>query len=71
MKKMVKKVTAALLALTYMSAAGSLVHALAWGTTTWETFKGKNYVNDHGMLSGENGLLFINETEKNNSVTFY
>ena len=69
MKKMVKKVTAALLSMTCMSEAGLLVHAMPDGMTTWKTFKGKNYVNDHGMLSGENGLLFINETEKNNYVT--
>ncbi len=67
MKTMMKKLTAALLALTCIPVTGLTVSAkgtdLPWyfGTSTWDAFEGLEPFDDHGMISREDESLFLFE----------
>ena len=67
MKQLLKKLTAAILALTCLPVTGVTVSAESetlsyWGNTTWDAFENGEFYDDHGLFSGKNGFLYLGST---------
>ncbi len=62
MKKMMRNIMAALVALACVPVTGMTAAALDmpwyWGETSWDAFEGEEPINDRGMLTGEDGFLY-------------
>ena len=81
MNKTMQKLTAALLALCCLPVTGMTAAAAdlpyVYGDTKWDAFEGEEPINDHGMLTRENGVLYEGKgfayllTPHQNEIRFY
>lgn len=64
MKQLLKKLTAAILALTCLPVTGLTVSAESealsyWGNTTWDAFENGEFYDDHGMFTKPGEFLYL------------